>query len=124
MQGYRTKSSQQRERRLGARHGTAQAIEFRHGQYRSFGTLIDVSNHGAQLLVPNGLVPAVGKDLTMRLLDGTELTARVRWSKARTIGVQFTVPLLDATDFLHFEHLGRDLYSRSIAMRRAVKSTG
>ena len=49
--------------------------------------LINTSDSGAMVICP--LVPHIGEELTLQLLDRGTVTARVRWVRDGRIGVNF-----------------------------------
>ena len=54
--------------------------------------------------------PDIDATTTLELLDGTTLPAVVMWRRGRAVGLQFDLRFADASDLLHLDHLGQDLY--------------
>jgi hypothetical protein len=72
--------------------------------------ICDVSQNGAQIRMRQGLMPAVGRDVTLRFVDGTCVESRVLWERGTLVGLQFQEPLPDALDFVHFDDLGSEYF--------------
>lgn len=122
----RTKNTiiSQTERRRSVRHAMVQPAEMHFGSFQSIGELLEISNHGARVLLSHGFAPMDGSRLDLSLLDGTSIGALVRWSRNQCFGVSFDVPFLDARDHLHYDHMGYKIYPRLIRFQRLGRSPG
>lgn len=98
------------DRRIDARADTEQLIVVRTGAGDLVAELLDISASGARLRIREGLCPPVGYDITIVLLDKTELTGCIARVEGTSIGVAFDLKLLQPDDYLHHDHLGFDYY--------------
>ena len=73
--------------------------------------LLNISNSGAMCeTLPSGKI-IQRESVILRLLDNTELEARVRWVDAEKFGIEFQCYLDDAENFLIMDHMGGRFYS-------------
>jgi hypothetical protein len=73
----------------------------------------DVSRTGARIRVRQGLMPAIGQEVTLQLASRPSVAAIVVWTRGTSAGLRFMVPLGDRLDAVHFEDLGAE-YFRAI----------
>lgn len=78
--------------------------------------LVELSESGALLTDIDTCGLADGSHLTLMLIDGTELDARIVRRGEQT-AVEFDLYLLDADEYLHFDHLGADAFRRIANMQ-------
>ncbi len=102
------------ERRGFPRHETWQQVEILDGNNTINGELLDLSNSGARIRVCLGFMPESGKAVKMRLIDGTEISGLVTWEGDDRFGLNFELNLLDAEDYLHYDHLGYDYFRATL----------
>jgi len=70
----------------------------------------NVSRHGAQIQVRQGLVPVPGQAVALQFVDGTTVESRVMWVRDTLIGLRFEQPLPDVLDGVYFDDLGSDYF--------------
>ncbi|MFY0612066.1 MAG: PilZ domain-containing protein [Hyphomicrobiaceae bacterium] len=75
-----------------------------------FGELTNLSRNGAEIEINSDRSLDVGESTTIELLDGTTVDGLVVWRRGHAIGLQFDLKFADASDLLHLDHLGQDLY--------------
>ncbi|MET0407030.1 MAG: PilZ domain-containing protein [Hyphomicrobium sp.] len=111
------------ERRADLRQEARQhvAIEFRNT--RLICDLSDLSEFGAKISVLDGMVPNVGDGVTLTLFDGMRIEGRVSWLREKHIGVEFIYPVTDIDGRLDFENLGRDYFSKAVALQKSTRRT-
>lgn len=98
------------ERRAYRRLLTKQQVRL-HGPWRCFGHLQNLSRAGAEILLDDeccGL--GKGDATTLEFLDGTVVAGVVAWRRGTSIGFEFDIKFSDASELLHLDHLGRDLF--------------
>lgn len=72
------------EERVPATSGTA-VMEFRGRKHVV--RLVNISSSGAMVIFP--LVPHIGEEVSLKLLDRGQVTAKVRWVRDGRIGISF-----------------------------------
>lgn len=97
------------ERRQDLRLATQHLVKL-HYDPTIFGELTNLSRTGAEIELSGDRSPAIGEATTIELLDGTTVPGFVVWHRGRSIGLQFDLKFADASDLLHLDHLGRDLF--------------
>lgn len=111
------------------RHATFQDVMIAGaGASGGIARLIELSESGALLSDFDARGLTVGSAVTLTLLDGTELDARVVRASDYTAdytAVEFDLYLLEAEDHLHFDHLGADAFRRisNFQSQRLIAST-
>lgn len=70
----------------------------------------DVSRHGAQIRLRQGLVPTKGQMVTLQFVSGTSLPACVIWTNGTLVGLKFDEPLSDTLDGVYFDDLGSEYF--------------
>ena len=97
------------ERRQDLRLATQHLVKL-HYDPTIFGELTNLSRTGAEVEINGDRSPEIGEPTTIELLDGTTVLGLVVWRRGRSIGLQFDLKFADASDLLHLDHLGRDLF--------------
>lgn len=97
------------ERRQDLRLATQHLVKL-HYDPTIFGELTNLSRTGAEIEINGDRSPETGEPTTIELLDGTTVLGLVVWRRGRSIGLQFDLKFADASDLLHLDHLGRDLF--------------
>ena len=97
------------ERRQDLRLATQHLVKL-HYDPTIFGELTNLSRTGAEIEINGDRSPEIGEPTTIELLDGTTVLGLVVWRRGRSIGLQFDLKFADASDLLHLDHLGRDLF--------------
>lgn len=98
------------ERRAYGRLPTKQQVRL-HGPWRCFGHLENLSLAGVGIQLDDdrcGL--SNGDATTLEFLDGTLVAGVVAWRRRASIGFEFDLKFSDASELLHLDHLGRDLF--------------
>ena len=123
-QDRKFRSARRCERRSFPRHETWQRVEILDGDKTINGELLDLSNSGARIQVAQGFMPESGKTVKMRLIDGTEFCSLVTWEDGDCFGLKFELNLMDAEDYLHYDHLGYDYFRATLRLlKRHRKET-
>lgn len=81
-----------------------------HHEPTIFGELTNLSRAGAEIEISGDRAPAIDATTTLELLDGTTVPALVIWRRGRALGLKFDLRFADASELLHLDHLGQDLY--------------
>ena len=97
------------ERRQDLRLATQHLVKLHH-EPTIFGELTNLSRAGAEIEISGDRAPDIDATTTLELLDGTTVPAVVMWRRGRAVGLQFDLRFADASDLLHLDHLGQDLY--------------
>lgn len=97
------------ERRQDLRLATQHLVKLHH-EPTIFGELTNLSRAGAEIEISGDRAPEIDATTTLELLDGTTVSAVVMWRRGRSLGLQFDLRFADASELLHLDHLGQDLY--------------
>ena len=73
--------------------------------------LLNISNSGAMCQTSPASNILQRESVILRLLDDTELEAKVRWVSAEKFGLEFQLYLDDAENFLIMDHMGGRFYT-------------
>ncbi|MGI9478574.1 MAG: PilZ domain-containing protein [Hyphomicrobiaceae bacterium] len=111
------------ERRQDLRLATQHLVKL-HYEPTIFGELVNLSRTGAELEINGDRSPEIGEQTTIELLDGTTVPGLVMWRRGRSIGLQFDLKFADASDLLHLDHLGRDLFLSIVRQQKLRASQG
>ena len=108
------------ERRSAARQRGEFNAECRLGPVAYVVEIRDISSAGACLHIRQGIVPRVGQDVSLSLMDGRTIDATVSRSTDFEIGVRFREPV-DISDVAHFDEMGSEFYSAVLKLQMATK---
>lgn len=97
------------DRRQDLRLATQHIVKL-HYQPTIFGELTNLSRTGCEIALNGERSPEVGESTVVELLDGTMVPGAVIWRRGYSIGLQFDLKFADASDLLHLDHLGQDLF--------------
>ncbi|MGI9409327.1 MAG: PilZ domain-containing protein [Hyphomicrobiaceae bacterium] len=99
--------------------------ELKHAYGSDVIDLLNISNSGAMCETSPSSSILQRESVILRLLDDTELEAKVRWVSAEKFGLEFQCYLADAENFLIMDHMGGRFYSaiyKLQAKKRANRS--
>ena len=97
------------ERREDLRLATQHLVKLHHDP-TFFGELTNLSRAGAEVELNGDRRPDIDATTTLELLDGTTVPAVVVWRRGRSVGLKFDLRFADASELLHLDHLGQDLF--------------
>ena len=97
------------ERREDLRLATQHLVKLHHDP-TIFGELTNLSRAGAEVELNGDRRPDIDATTTLELLDGTTVPAVVVWRRGRAVGLKFDLRFADASELLHLDHLGQDLF--------------
>lgn len=106
------------ERREAVRHAHVERITLTTQWGTIAGSLMDLSETGAQVRVANGRAPFEGDDVMVRLVDGRHLSGSIAWSVRDALGISFEQTLLVLDDILWLEQRGPDWFRASVRAQR------
>ena len=107
------------ERRGTARHAHVEPVHLTTQWGTLAASLMDLSTTGAQVRVPNGLVPPDGDEVMLRLVDGHHLSGSIAWSEGDALGISFENALPSLDELLWLEQRGPDWFLASVRARVA-----
>ena len=70
--------------------------------------VLDISKSGAKIRIGNGLLPGLGANVDLCLMDGRVVHATIIWSEDVIFGLGFISPLADAE--INVDHMGGDFF--------------
>jgi hypothetical protein len=109
------------ERRDEARYVARQHVAIRFRNSNLICDLMNLSETGAKICVLDGVVPNVDESLVLTLFDGTVVEGRVSWLRDKSIGIEFTNPVIDADERLDFEDLGSGFFGKAVTLQKSTR---
>lgn len=109
------------ERRACQRRSAVQPVAMRFGDKDIICDLVELSEGGAKFSATNSDVPTRGQQVSITLLDGTIVRARVSWCRHPRFGVAFSEPLAGVDERSDYEDLGRAYFAKTVALQKAAQ---
>lgn len=106
----RTKTRRLFERRRHGRIPLHEPASFHTPYAEAHGTLVDLSSGGAALRLTCGLMPGLGEEVAVTLLDRRYLWGRVRWIDGGLIGIEFPAAIENIEELAWPEHREVEVY--------------